>query len=353
MIVLGTTNRGDEMEPYQQLELDWAKANDLDPSGMVACSSGTAALHLGLEALQLPPGSEVIVPDFTMIACPRAVTLAGLRPVFVDCDSRLLMDLSQVFDALKPNEGVRRVVMPVHIYGRVVDTYCLHEMYPVLEDSSVYVIEDLAEAHGVRPYKLTDVACWSFYKNKIVAGEEGGAVWFRNLGHAHLARQLRSLGFTSKHDFTHVPRGHNYRMSNAHASLILPSIAKLEDNLADRRSIEWEYNQACPEEWKQSARNAVWVYDIRIPGMTSGIQNLIVQSLQLVGIGARYGFKPMTLQEEYRTMSRDGQMVLSHCWESFKASREVIYLPVEPGMLITRGQIQTSFQVIRRVLGGD
>ena len=80
------------MEPYQQLEREWAEWNHLDPAGMVVCSSGTAALHLALEALCLG-GAEIIVPDYTMIACARAVTLAGCTPVFVDCDERLLMDL--------------------------------------------------------------------------------------------------------------------------------------------------------------------------------------------------------------------------------------------------------------------
>lgn len=81
------------MEAYQRLEKEWAEFNGLDSAGMVACSSGTAALHLALEAFRLPPGSEVLVPDYTMVACPRAVAMAGLTPVFVDCDKRLLMDL--------------------------------------------------------------------------------------------------------------------------------------------------------------------------------------------------------------------------------------------------------------------
>lgn len=81
------------MEPYQLLEREFAEWNDLDPAGMVACSSGTAALHLALEAFRLPQGSKVIVPDYTMVAVPRAVTMAGLKPVFADCDERLNMDL--------------------------------------------------------------------------------------------------------------------------------------------------------------------------------------------------------------------------------------------------------------------
>lgn len=89
------------MEAYESLEQEFAQWQGLDPRGMVACSSGTAALHLALEALQLPQGSQVIVPDYSMIACPRAVVLADLRPVFVDCDEQLLMDLKKLDEILR------------------------------------------------------------------------------------------------------------------------------------------------------------------------------------------------------------------------------------------------------------
>lgn len=65
------------MEAYQQLEVEWAEFNNLTSEGMVCCASGSAALHLSLEALQLPPGSEILTPDLTMAAVPRAVKLAG------------------------------------------------------------------------------------------------------------------------------------------------------------------------------------------------------------------------------------------------------------------------------------
>src|SRR5882757_10054564 len=81
-----------ELQSHEMLERKFATWNHLPYEGMVACSSGTAALHLALEALQLPPGSQVIIPDFAMIACARAVTLAELVPVFVDVKDDLLID---------------------------------------------------------------------------------------------------------------------------------------------------------------------------------------------------------------------------------------------------------------------
>lgn len=336
------------MQPFEQLEKAWAEFNQLDPAGMVACSSGTAALHLALEALQLPPGGQVIVPDFTMVACARAVVLAGLEPVFVDCDERLLMPQELLHQASLLES---KVVMAVHVYGRRQDMDRLTR-YAALQNW--LVVEDLAEAHGVRPHPDTDAACWSFYKNKIVAGEEGGAVWFRDPAHATLARQLRCLGFTEAHDFRHVPRGHNYRMSNLHAEHILGSLRRnhsalhfYEQNVKERREIESWYDEFCSAEWRMPARDAVWVYDVRIPGLTRPKQQEVVQALNQAGIAARMGFLPMTQQPEFSACRRVHQSPGPS--RATVAAEEVFYLPVQPGVT-TRADCERSFHLIRDLI---
>lgn len=333
------------MQPFERLEVQWAEFNGLDPKGMVACSSGTAALHLALEAFRLPPGSECLVPDYTMIACPRAVTMAGLTPVFVDCDKSLVADQRLLYTSV----GITtKAVMLVSVYGR---------RSPVWQRDTerIKVVEDLAEAHGIQPRSGTDAACWSFYKNKIVAGEEGGAVWFRDPDHAKLARQLRTLGFTDTHDYTHVPRGWNHRMSNAHAELVLQGYGETNRNglpsyrvnVEQRQEIELWYEAECPAEWRQPKRDAVWVYDLRIPRMTVETQRRVVEELRAVGVGVRYGFKPCRRQQEYLTL--DNRVGLGE-WESDRASREVIYLPVAPGVT-TKDDARRAFDVIRQTVG--
>lgn len=94
-----------ELEPYEQLELRFAEWNELPPEGMVACSSGTAALHLALEAINDKPAGEVIVPDLTMVACPRAVVLADKTPKFVDCNDQLLMELAELERMMERQNG--------------------------------------------------------------------------------------------------------------------------------------------------------------------------------------------------------------------------------------------------------
>lgn len=304
-------------EPYQVLERQWAEFNGLDPAGMVACSSGTAALHLAFEVTKSEYGTqEVVMPDFSMVACPRAAAMAGMTHRFVDCLPNLLMDDGySLGDAtVEPYS----TILAVHIYGRRLDMTWITS---ACGDNHV-VIEDMAEVHGLRPHDETEAACWSFYRNKIVAGEEGGAVWFRDLEHAKMARQLRSLGFTDAHDFDHIPRGHNYRLANCLAVKILESMTLYKAHLRFRRTVEETYDSQCPADWRMPSREAPWVYDLRIPGMTANQQTEVVRGLQSLGIQARHAFKPMSSLREFRGCPVYGR------GEALKASREVIYLPL-------------------------
>jgi dTDP-4-amino-4,6-dideoxygalactose transaminase len=303
------------MEPYQQLEEEFGQWTG--NRNTVVCSSGTAALHLALESLDLPRGSAVAVPDFTMVACARAVTLAGLIPWFVDCGDDLLIN-PDLLEAAPPHV---QAVMPVHIYGRQCN---MSRIVEIANQRGWHVIEDLAEAHGVSPHPSTNAACWSFYQNKIICGEEGGAIAFASAASAVQARKLRSLGFTANHDFSHIPRGHNYRLANLLAVPIIGSLHDYEDNAARRRWVETQYNELVPKQWQMPKRDAVWVYDLRIHGMTQAQQDSIVTQLNQQGIAARHAFKPMTSQPEYLSTGRSEIAPVMSC--------EVIYLPVRPSM---------------------
>lgn len=312
------------MEPYQELEQKFGSWLGWKPSNVVACSSGTAALHLALESLGLPLGSEVIVPEFTMIACARACVLAGLKPVFVDCGEDLLMRPDLLEHTITSDTSA---IMPVHIYGRLCN---MEAICRIANRRNLAVIEDSAESHGAKHKWVSDAVCWSFYKNKIVAGEEGGAVAFLRDDCAAKARQLRSLGFTDAHDFMHVPRGHNYRLSNLHAKAILESLAHVEENLAKRRQVEQWYNEQIPIEIQMPKRDVPWVYDVNIKAvkqLTPMDLTRLVKSLNDKGIAARHAFRPMSEQPEFGTGYSGFRRLLA-----YKVSRELIYLPIRPNM---------------------
>jgi perosamine synthetase len=310
------------MEDYQLLEERFQKWVGV-PLHMVAVSSGTSALHLALESLGLPLGSKVLVPAFSMYACARAVVMAGHVPVFIDCDETLNLDWKLLKYRTSNSLSEIKAVLAVANYGRRVS--CLEQLHTFAREFDWKVVEDLAEAHGVDPHEDTDAACWSFYRNKIVAGEEGGMVGFRDPAKANLCRQLRSLGFTEAHDFNHIPRGVNARLSNAHARPILDSLASVRRNLAKRRQVEAWYDKAIPEEYKMPTRNVVWVYDVRIRGCDATRLNTVVAYLQGKGIAARHSFKPNSYQEEFRT-----GLAVGRSEEACRAATEVLYLPVSP-----------------------
>lgn len=307
------------MQEYELLEERFGEF--IDNPNVVVCSSGTAALHLAFEVLRasvynhdnyagpeqrLPEHIvQVAVPDIAMIACPRAVTSAGLVSDLLPVTELGLLDGSQVDDVNK-HTGV----LALHLYGRRCDTEFL----------DAYVVEDLAEAHGMKPNKDSFAACWSFYRNKIIHGEEGGAVAFRDQTNAELARELRTLGMTNRHDFMHKPRGMNYRLSNANADPIIKSLSEFDNNLLRRRRVEVMYNEVIPKEWQLPQRDIPWVYDLELPEETDTWQ--VVQQLIARGIAARQCFKPMSWQPEFKKEST--------CPNAERIAKRRLYLPIHP-----------------------
>lgn len=324
-------------EEYEELENDLSSRFGVGKGNVVCCSSGTAALHLALEAFQISNlgTRQVLIPDYTMYACSRAVILADMVPVTVDCNRRdLLMNVDELEGSITNKTCA---IMAVHIYGRICDR---DKIADICETNKLLFIEDMAEAHGVQPHCASDAACWSFYRNKIIAGEEGGAVYFKDKAVAAHARKLRSLGFNEPHDYSHVPRGHNYRLSNTHARLIRQSNWAFDRNLVLRREIEKWYDWECPEEWRMPDRESPWVYDFRIRGMGRETQGKLIHELREEGIQARHGFKPISTQEEYK----------NHCAvgvEALIVSNEVIYLPIQPGTT-DRDYCKSAFGILKK-----
>lgn len=327
------------MKPeYETLEIEFGEW--CGNPNCVAVSSGTSALQIActvaMERLLMNPyqDHEIYMPDFTMIACARAAVMAGLKPRFMDCDDNLLMDFHSAAQV--------DLVMPVHIYGR---KYEVSELlaHPSISEETL-IIEDLAEAPGIEPHPKSFAACWSFYRNKIIRGEEGGMIAFRDSEDAKLAKCLRSLGFDARHDFTHLPYGMNARMSNLHATPILASLREYHRSVNRRREAEIIIDENLPDSWKLPYRNEPWVYDFRIKGLTTTIQNSIVEDCRSAGVEIRHGFKRLSTQPEFKgTYWCDNP-------NAEKASREVMYLPLDPDRYDPLYDVTTLLEVCRRYL---
>lgn len=307
------------MQAFEQLEKEFG--DFIGNPNTVAVSSGTSALHIACEVARTYLTDDVTgavqpriaVPEYTMVACPRAACMADLKPVFVGCLDNLQMNMDLVPDDVD-------IVMAVHIYGNLCDMEYLHTL------TGSMVIEDMAEVHGARPHPNTFAACWSFYKNKTIHGEEGGMIAFKNVKDANLAKQLRTLGFDNNHDYYHVPRGVNARMSNAHAELILPSLRDAQGSISHRHVLSNCYDQHVPIEWQLPMCRFPWIYPLRIKGMNWQEQRELVDRFNDEGVAARQGFKSMLQQAEYHS-------AYSECiTKAISLQHEVIYLPLSDTM---------------------
>jgi len=296
------------------LELEDKFADFVGTRGCVAVNTGTAALHVALEALSLPPEAEVIVPQYTMIATAWAIYYAGLKPIFVDCGDDLLIDTEQIKNHLTDNT---RVIMVTHVYGRVVNMDAVMEL---ANEYGLRIIEDAAEAHGCKwNNKMVgsyDIGCFSFYKNKIVCGEEGGAVVSDDLNFLDVVRDMKSMSFGKEHNYMHKQIGFNYRMTDTQAGLILESLKDVHKNAKVRKQNETLYDSLIDKKYHMPNRDIPWVYDIKVN------DNKIVDRLRAEGVAARYGFKPVSICAPF--------FVDASRTKAQEMANKIMYLPIDP-----------------------
>lgn len=292
---------------YQELEEKYAEY--VKSQYAVACSSGTSALHLALLALGVGPGDEVIVPEFTMAACAFAVSYTGAKPVFVDCDETYTIDPRKIKAAITDRT---KAIMPVHIYGRLAQ---MDKIMALADEYGLWVVEDACEAQGAVFNSRADVTCWSFYRNKIIAAEEGGMVTTNLKDLADSMRNLKNMAFDEGHTYLHQTIGFNYRLAESQAEMALKSLKKVSENLNKRRDIEIVYRDNLPKELRSKKRDVVWVYDL-----ISSSKDKIVASVP----GARHFFKPMSQQPPY--LGAYNQL------NAHLISKIGCYLPVNPEM---------------------
>lgn len=156
----------------------------------VAVTSGTTALHVAVAALDLEPGDEILLSASTNIATALAVIYANCVPVPVDSEPETWnLDLDLIEGLITPRT---RAIIPVHLFGHPVD---MDRLLDIARKHNLAVIEDAAEAHGARCRDRVvggfgDMACFSFYANKVITTGEGGMVVTNDEA---LAERLRLL----------------------------------------------------------------------------------------------------------------------------------------------------------------
>lgn len=299
----------------------------------VSCSSGTAALHLAIEAMGIGRGDEVIIPTFTMIGACNAVIYAGAKPVLVDSELETWnMDTNKIEKKITKKT---KAIMVVHTYGHPV---FMDKVKELSKRHNVPIIEDAAEAHGAE-YKgkkagsLGDIAGFSFYANKIITSGEGGMVVTNNEKWAKNAESLRNHYFGERR-FLHKKVGYNYRLTNLQAAIGLAQLERIGDYVESRRNNAKMYNRllgnvkglVTPPEAKW-AKNVYWMYGLLVENEFGISMIRLREILSKNGIDTRTFFIGMHKQPAYREKDERFPDILGRYPIADELERKGFYLP--------------------------
>jgi perosamine synthetase len=262
-------------------ELEALLARAAGTTHAVAVSSGTAALHLGVLALGIGAGDEVLVPAYTFPATANVVALAGARPVLVDVDP-VTMNIDPVAAAQRVTAKTK-AVLAVHLFGRPARLEELPDV-PLLEDAAGALG---AEHRGRLCGGLGLLGCFSFHPRKIVTTGEGGAVTTNDDSLAEHVRSLRHHGWSPSDAYADMPAAaYNYRLSDILAAVGIPQLRRLDELLAARERVAAGYAERLAglpitlPEADEGDRHGWQAYIVQLDGRDAVMEALRAQGIQ-------------------------------------------------------------------------
>lgn len=286
----------------------------------VALSSGTAALHLGLLALNVGPGDLVLTSSMTFAATANAIVYTGAEPLFVDSDETGNMNpdlLAAAFDDLERSGRTVKVVLPVDLLGKVV----AHERIDAIAaEHGATVLSDAAESlgavrDGMPSASFGHAAAVSFNGNKIMTTSGGGALLTDD---GAVARHVRYLATQARQPVVHYEHhdvGYNYRMSNILAALGRAQLSRLDEMIEIRRQHRLAYRElfrgvpgvtpfgqpsGADDAHTRGTRDNFWLTSFLIDPEQAGFtRDDLIARLAEANIEARPLWKPMHLQPVY------------------------------------------------------
>lgn len=325
---------GNAVRDFEQQFAQYNNATDC-----IACNSGTDALLLSLQALDIGVGDQVIVPSFTFVSTAQVVSRVGATPVFVESDPQTFnLDLNQIAAAITTQT---KAIILVHLFGQPVD---MTRLLTIAQAHDLWVIEDCAQATGARwagekVGSIGHIGCFSFYPTKnLGACGDGGAMITHDASIATRIRVLRDHG--QRQRYVYEEMGINSRLDALQAAILQVKLRHLDHWNTQRQTIAQHYHQllhplpgiVLPQE--VAGGQSVWnQYTLRIP-TPSGQANRrdsIKQRLQQQGIGSMiyYPF-PLHLQPVYTSLGyQTGQLP-----QVEQLCQEVLSLPMFPELTI-------------------
>ncbi|NWF93992.1 MAG: aminotransferase class I/II-fold pyridoxal phosphate-dependent enzyme [Syntrophaceae bacterium] len=319
----------------------------------VALGSGTAALHLALLMLGIGRGDLVLCSDLTFAASANVIRYCGAEPVFIDSDrSTWNMDsglLEEELDACAKKGKLPRVAIVVDIYGQCAD------YDPIVKTCAKYgipIVEDAAEAlgatyRGTYAGRFGAMGIFSFNGNKIITTSGGGMLVSDNVKYIEQARFLSTQARDPAPHYQHSHIGYNYRLSNLLAAIGRGQLARLDEKVAKKRSINEYYRNSLGDlsgiEFMPEApygTSNCWLTVILIAPEKFGSDRETVRlALEAEDIESRPIWKPMHLQPVFKDCRIRGGSVSENLFE------RGLCLP--SGTQMTEGDLERVTKVIR------
>ena len=314
--------------PVAEFEAEYAAYCGVEHCLGVA--SGSDALELGLRALEIGAGDEVLLPTNTFVASALAVVRAGAEPVLVDCgESSSGIDVSAVSGRIGPRT---RAVMAVDLFGELA---ALEELEALAAAAGIALIEDAAQAQGARRGGRSaggfgDLAGTSFYPGKnLGAYGDAGAVTTRSAELDDRIRRLRNYGSQAK--YAHPETGFNSRLDTLQAVVLSAKLRRLESWNDTRRQAAARYDEMLDSvkgvvlpPGRRDASHVWHLYTVRVAE-----RDAVLASLQAVGVqaGIHYPHPIHQLGAFAFLGHRPGDFPHAE-----RASAEMISLPIFPGI---------------------
>lgn len=313
----------------------------------IAVCSGTAALHLSLEAIGLQAGDEVLIPTTTFTATGEVVKYFGARPVLVDIERRTMnIDVSDAAAKVTPRT---RAIIPVHLGGLPCD---MNEIHSLARRHKVHVIEDAAHAlpseyRGSRIGCISELTAFSFYATKTLTTGEGGMITTDNDEYAKRLRLMRLHGIAGdawkrygKNGtwyYEVVEAGYKYNLTDLQSALGLVQLKKCDGSNDARRQIAQKYSEAfrtLPELEVPSSkddRKSSWhLYVLRLNLDRLQVdRNAFLEQMRQRGIGCSVHFIPLNLHPFYQRAYGYGA---GDCPVAEAEFQRCFSLPIYPGM---------------------
>ena len=267
----------------------------------VGLDSGMSALELGMRAMGIGPGDEVITPAHSFIASSSAISFTGATPIWVDVDPRTYnIDPDRIEVAITPRT---KAIMVVHLYGQPADMDRVHE---VAERHGLPVIEDACQSHGAR-YKgrrtgsMGAFGAFSFYPSKnLGAYGDAGALTTNDAALAEKVRMMRNYGQRAKYE--HMYLAWNRRMDTMQAAVLRVKLRHLDAWNESRREIAGLYDELLATSGAlvpYASPDLEHVYHLYVVQLDERERVMAELAEHGVGTGIHYPL-PIHLQEAYR-----------------------------------------------------